>query len=106
MASAEYDAVQVEVIVILAMGRVQQTALRLPVGASVGDALRLSGLCPTACEGDAAVLKVGVWGQLKPLDHPLRDRDRVEVYRPLLIDPKEARRRRQRTTCNRKRLRP
>jgi putative ubiquitin-RnfH superfamily antitoxin RatB of RatAB toxin-antitoxin module len=42
-------------------------------------------------------LSVGVWGALRGLDHPLRDRDRVEVYRPLKVDPKEARRLRYRS---------
>ena len=37
-------------------------------------------------------LKVGIWGRARPLDTPLRERDRVEVYRPLQVDPKEARR--------------
>ena len=34
----------------------------------------------------------GIWGRVQPLDTLLRDRDRVELYRPLLVDPKEARR--------------
>ena len=38
--------------------------------------------------------KIGVWGRLRPLDTPLRARDRIEVYRPLTVDPKEARRQR------------
>jgi hypothetical protein len=38
------------------------------------------------------LLKVGVWGRLRPLDACLRERDRIEVYRPLTVDPKEARR--------------
>jgi uncharacterized protein len=33
-----------------------------------------------------------VWGRVTPLDHVLRDGDRVEIYRPLTVDPKEARR--------------
>lgn len=74
-------------------GRVQLIDLQLPLGASVRDALALSGLCP---QMDDAALKVGVWGQLRGLDHVLRDRDRVEVYRPLQIDPKDARRLRHR----------
>jgi sulfur carrier protein len=35
-----------------------------------------------------------VWGRRVPLDTPLRDGDRVEVYRPLRVDPKVARRER------------
>ena len=38
--------------------------------------------------------RVGIFGKLKTLDTVLRDHDRVEVYRPLLADPKESRRRR------------
>ena len=37
-------------------------------------------------------LSVGIWGRVRPLDTPLRERDRIEVYRPLTVDPKEARR--------------
>ena len=36
-------------------------------------------------------LKVGVYGQIVDMDHPLNDRDRVEIYRDLTIDPKQAR---------------
>ena len=74
-------------------GQLLQIDLQLPLGASVRDALALSGLCPQTHD---VTLKVGVWGQLRSLDHVLRDRDRVEVYRPLQIDPKDARRLRHR----------
>ena len=40
--------------------------------------------------------RVGIYGKLRPLDTVLRERDRVEIYRPLLADPKDARRRRAR----------
>jgi putative ubiquitin-RnfH superfamily antitoxin RatB of RatAB toxin-antitoxin module len=39
-------------------------------------------------------LRLGIWGRVRPLDTPLRERDRIEVYRPLTVDPKEARRQR------------
>lgn len=39
-------------------------------------------------------LRIGIWGRVRSLDTPLRDRDRIEVYRPLTVDPKEARRQR------------
>lgn len=58
----------------------------LPAGATVRDAL-------AACGVPAGRL-VGVFGKRVALDHRLSDGDRVEVYRPLAIDPKEARRRR------------
>ena len=38
--------------------------------------------------------QVGIFGKLTSLDHTLRDRDRVEIYRPLIADPKEIRRKR------------
>ncbi len=41
-----------------------------------------------------AGLAVGVWGRAQPLSHTLRDLDRIEVYRPLTVDPKDARRQR------------
>lgn len=41
-----------------------------------------------------AELALGVWGREQPLSHALRDQDRIEVYRPLTVDPKEARRQR------------
>lgn len=37
---------------------------------------------------------IGVYGHRVAMDHPLRDGDRIELYRPLALDPKEARRRR------------
>jgi hypothetical protein len=85
-------------------GRAEETSLELPAGATVLDALRASGLAPDAAQGPgvsglaphAARPRVGIWGRLRPLDAPLADGDRVEVYRPLLVDPMEARRARQR----------
>lgn len=70
--------------------------LSLPLGATVIDALRASGLLERHPEIDPGASKIGVWGTLRPLDHLLRDHDRVEVYRPLRVDPKEARRQRHR----------
>ncbi|UXH80002.1 RnfH family protein [Roseateles amylovorans] len=46
-------------------------------------------------------LKVGIWGRLQPLDTVLRQADRVEVYRALTVDPKEARRQRYKATGTR-----
>ena len=68
--------------------------LELPSGLSVLDAIRESGLLKRFPEIDLAVNKVGVYGRLCALDDPLREGDRVEIYRPLTADPKEARRRR------------
>jgi uncharacterized protein len=68
--------------------------LELPAGATVHQALAASGLLAAHPELDLGVLQVGVWGRPRALDAPLEDGDRVELYRPLQIDPKEIRRRR------------
>lgn len=70
--------------------------LRLPMGATVADALRASGLLEQHGLTLTEDLVCGVWAKIRPLVHPLRDGDRVEVYRPLRVDPKEARRQRYR----------
>lgn len=57
----------------------------LPAGATVRDALAAA-----AMEGEA----VGIFGKRASMETRLADGDRVEIYRPLAIDPKEARRRR------------
>ncbi|QGZ61369.1 RnfH family protein [Paraburkholderia acidisoli] len=66
----------------------------LPPGATVQQAIDASGILARHPEIDLATLKVGVYGKLKPLDTVLADHDRVEIYRPLIVDPKAARQRR------------
>lgn len=67
-------------------------AVDLPDGATVADALEAAR--NTSSEfPDWADRPVGVWGRVVPPESALRDGDRVEVYRKLLIDPREARRR-------------
>ncbi|BAV34393.1 protein RnfH [Sulfuricaulis limicola] len=63
-------------------------------GATVGQVIRESGLLERFPEIDLARSRVGIFGELASLRDPVHDGDRVEVYRPLLADPKEARRRR------------
>lgn len=73
---------------------VLETPMQVPLGCTVAQALQLSGLfaqqppASVPCEGQ------GVWGRKVPLSHVLQDQDRLEVYRPLLVDPKVARRER------------
>lgn len=73
---------------------VREWALRLPAGSSVADAVAASGLRAEFPGLDFDALGVGVWGRKAGPRQPLRDRDRVEVYRPLQVDPKVARRER------------
>jgi uncharacterized protein len=83
---------------------VDSVKLRLPPGSTVADALRASGLLERHGLSAGSELRVGVWGRQQPLDSVLREADRVEVYRGLLVDPKEARRLRYRKQQPRKPL--
>ncbi|HZZ11777.1 MAG TPA: RnfH family protein [Paraburkholderia sp.] len=69
-------------------------AVELPEGATVQQALDASGILRRYPQIDLNTQKVGVFGKLKPLDAVLADHDRVEIYRPLRVDPKVSRQRR------------
>jgi putative ubiquitin-RnfH superfamily antitoxin RatB of RatAB toxin-antitoxin module len=69
-------------------------AVDLPEGATLQQALDASGILQRYPDIDLNTQKVGVFGKLKPLDAVLADHDRVEIYRPLLVDPKVSRQRR------------
>jgi putative ubiquitin-RnfH superfamily antitoxin RatB of RatAB toxin-antitoxin module len=74
----------------------EQVIMRLEVeqGATLRDAIERSGILDQFPEIDLATNKVGVFGKLSKLDAVLRPKDRVEIYRALVADPKEVRRRR------------
>jgi putative ubiquitin-RnfH superfamily antitoxin RatB of RatAB toxin-antitoxin module len=78
---------RVEVVFALP-GEAQVATVELPAGATVRDAVAAARI------GSPAV--VGIFGKRVRPDHKLSDGDRVEIYRPLAMDPKEARRRRAR----------
>ncbi len=84
---------QVEVVYCPQPGVIDRVSLGLPVGATVADALAASGLLHRH-QLPAEGLRLGVWSKLRDAASVLRDKDRVEVYRPLTVDPKEARRQR------------
>jgi putative ubiquitin-RnfH superfamily antitoxin RatB of RatAB toxin-antitoxin module len=97
MASVEVGApAMVSVLVTFgaAPRAVEQVALTLPQGATLADALRCSGLLERHGLSLDEHLSVGIWMKARPLDTVLREADRVEIYRPLRVDPKEARRQR------------
>ncbi|MDC7715539.1 RnfH family protein [Vogesella sp. LYT5W] len=68
--------------------------LSLPAGTTAREAVLQSGIASEFADIDLAQLQLGVFGKAVPAEHVLRDRDRVEIYRPLQADPKEVRRRR------------
>lgn len=63
-------------------------------GATVRDAIDESAIAEAFPEVDLSIMSVGIWGRVVSRDHELADGDRVEIYRPLAVDPREARRRR------------
>ena len=68
--------------------------IQLAEGATLAEAIAASGIHD---EFDDLVVdpeRLGIFGQKASLDQPLRNGDRVEIYRPLIADPKEARRKR------------
>ena len=68
--------------------------VELDAGATLEQAIRASGMLEQFPDIDLAVNKVGVFGKLGKLSDTLLDGDRVEIYRPLIADPKEVRKQR------------
>ena len=83
--------ITVEVVYAPAPGVIDRVTLSLADGSTLQQAVQASGL--VARHGlDLTTATVGIWSRKEPLETRLRERDRVEIYRPLLCDPKEARR--------------
>lgn len=68
--------------------------LRVPQGTLLSEGVKLSGLLEEIREIDLNCCRVGIFGKLKALDTVLRDLDRIEIYRPLIANPMESRRKR------------
>lgn len=68
--------------------------LTVEAGATIAQAIEQSGVLAEIAGIDLALQPVGLYGKKKPLDTVLREHDRIEIYRPLVADPKESRRRR------------
>ncbi len=89
------DRIRVEVV----YGVPERQALlevSLPKDATLSDAIEASGIRGEFPGLEVDPVRVGIFGRKARLDDPLRDGDRVEIYRPLLADPKEVRRARAR----------
>lgn len=87
------DSLQIEVIYALAE-RQEIARLKLAEGTTVQRAIEASGLLQKFPEIDLTKNKLGIYAKLAKPDTVLRDRDRVEIYRPLIADPKEVRKQR------------
>jgi len=88
------EALRIEVVYAAAPHDVRSVQVKLPAGATVADALRASQLLEGLSAEAADALQAGIWGRATVLNARLRDGDRVELTRGLLVDPKEARRQR------------
>src|SRR5262245_26762659 len=87
------DSITVEVV--YALPQVQDvSSLQVPVGTTIQRAIALSGVLQRHPEVDLATARFGIYARPARVDAVLRDRDRVEIYRPLIADPKEVRRQR------------
>lgn len=88
---------RIRVEVVFALPYAQKTIeLELQQGATVADALTASQLQNSLPGNSFAGFRIGVWGAIVLPETELRDRDRVEIYRELMADPKQARRQRAR----------
>lgn len=81
--------------------RQQLIELQVPQGTTAFEAVQLSGIVGQFPEIDLESVKMGIFGQAlgtkglkRPKEHVLAMKDRVEIYRPLIVDPKEVRKRR------------
>ncbi len=84
---------EIEVTVVFALPQqATEIAVTLPAGATLLDALERSGLAARHPDLDLARVQTGIFGKLAERGTPLAHGDRVEVYRPLVADPKARRR--------------
>lgn len=86
-----------EILIEVAYALPQQqiiVPLKVNAGTTAAQAVESSGLLQKFPEIDPSQNKLGIFGKLIKPDSVLRERDRVEIYRPLIADPKEVRRQR------------
>ena len=94
---ADHNQDHIEVEVAYALPRTQSVVtLKVPVGTTVGEAIARSGIAVRPAGGDWNTVAGGICGKRTSLATVLQEHDRVEIYRPLIADPKQARRKRAR----------
>jgi putative ubiquitin-RnfH superfamily antitoxin RatB of RatAB toxin-antitoxin module len=85
------------IVVQIAYARADKAVLRdltVPEGTTLQEAIFTSGILRDEPDVDLSICKVGIFGKVKPMETVLRENDRIEIYRPLIADPKDARHRR------------
>ena len=88
--------ITVEVVYVGPDSRVERRRVELCEGSTVMRAIELCGIEPSLPAGSIDPARLGIFGRKVVPGQRLHDGDRIEVYRPLVLDPKEARRRRTR----------
>ena len=90
---AKPETIQIEVVYPLAH---EQIVFKTQVAAqsSIREAIIASGILQRYAHLDLEQLEVGVYGKIAKLDESLRAKDRIEIYRPLIADPKAVRKQR------------
>lgn len=87
---------QVQVCVVYSpkAREVSEVTLQLPDSATILDAIQASGFLNTFEKLEVQSISVGIWGRKSKLNQVIAHNDRIEIYRPLAVDPKVARRER------------
>lgn len=93
-AAAPAGSIRVTVLYSPQPRTVHEWVVTVPAGATVQQALEASGLHAAFPDADLRSAVTGVWGRRARAEQRLREQDRVEIYRPLKVDPKLARRER------------
>ncbi len=93
MVNAKDTWLQVEVAYALPTQQVI-IPVRLKQASTIEDAIIASGILEQFTEIDLKVNKIGIFSKVKKLNTPLRDQDRIEIYRKLIADPKAVRKKR------------
>jgi hypothetical protein len=89
------EAAELQVVVAYATAQHEFVQpLRVALGTTVGQAIEQSGVLASFPDINLVTQPVGIYGKKKTLDTVLRERDRIEIYRPLVADPKDSRRKR------------
>lgn len=81
-------------VVYLSNSHQEVVSVTLPVNSTVENAIEQSGLLQKCSEIDVSKSAVGIYGKVVQNTQILKDQDRVEIYRPLTINPRHARRKR------------
>ncbi len=88
---SDNNLLQIEVVYALPHTQIIKEVI-VPGGCTVGKAIQLSGIINQFPDIDLTKNKCGIFGKSVHFDTPLQSRDRIEIYRALIINPKDARR--------------